>query len=63
MNEAERAIAEILSFRRLWGDQWALDRIQQAANEMAQRAEREQRAQIYRNARARVIPKIRTDCP
>jgi hypothetical protein len=32
---AERAIADVLSFRRHWGDAWAIERIETAALEIA----------------------------
>jgi len=35
MTAAERAIADVLTFRRLWGDAWALERIETAALEIA----------------------------
>ncbi len=34
MTPAERAIADVLTFRRFWGDTWAFERLDTAAIEM-----------------------------
>lgn len=35
MTAAERAIADVLTFRRFWGDAWAFERLETAALEVA----------------------------
>jgi len=35
LSPAERAIADVLTFRRFWGGAWALERIETAALEVA----------------------------
>ena len=35
MTPAERAIADVLTFRRWWGDAWAFARLEQATREAA----------------------------
>lgn len=41
MTAAERAVADVLTFRRFWGDAWALERVETAALEVAREIERE----------------------
>lgn len=57
MTAAERAIADVLTFRRFWGDAWALRRIEIAALEMAQAAHNSARLAEERTTRIKVDPR------
>lgn len=54
MTAAERAIADVLTFRRHWGDAWAFERLDTAAREIAwERQTAPQREHRQRHAPSR----------